>query len=154
MVKLTISSDSMVVDEDKPADRVQLKTPLMDSMEVDESLPVDGVDLKKSSDRSIAQIKEENDVNGDESYKTKLSVHLAAPFEPHRSLQIAPAKNNPSMRIITQYEMVFNVPDIKPQMEWSLIRSRGTISPLHMDSDGLGNLIIVLTGSKYWILMT
>ena len=69
-------------------------------MEVNESLPADGVDLKKSSDHSIAQIKEENDVNGDESYKTKLSVHLAAPFEPCRSLWIAPAKKNPSMRII------------------------------------------------------
>ena len=53
-----------------------------------------------SSDRSIAQIKEENDMNGDESYKMKLSVHLAAPFEPCRILQIAPAKKNPSMRII------------------------------------------------------
>ena len=79
MVKSTISLDSMVVDEDKPADRVQSKTPLMDSMEVDESLPVDGVDLKKSSDCSIAQIEEENDVNGDESYKTKLSVHHSSP---------------------------------------------------------------------------
>ena len=69
-------------------------------MEVDESLLADGVDLKKSSDRSIAQIKEENDVNGDESYKTKLSDHLAALFKSLRSLQIAPAKKNPSMRII------------------------------------------------------
>ena len=68
-------------------------------MEVDESLPVDGVDLKKSSDCSIAQIEEENNMNGDESYKTKLLVHLAAPFEPHRSLWIAPAKKNPLMRI-------------------------------------------------------
>ena len=49
MAELTISLDSMVVDEDKPADRVQSKTPLMDLMEVDESLPADGVDLKKSS---------------------------------------------------------------------------------------------------------
>ena len=40
MVESTISSDSMVVDEDKPADRVQLKTPLMDSMEVDEIAPL------------------------------------------------------------------------------------------------------------------
>ena len=56
MVESTISSDSMVVDEDKPADRVQSKTPLTDLMEVDESLPADGVDLKKSSDCSIAQI--------------------------------------------------------------------------------------------------
>ena len=77
-----------------------MKTPLMDSMEVNESLPADGVDLKKSSNRSIAQIEEENNVNGDESYKTKLLVHLAALFEPCRSLWIAPAKKNPSMRII------------------------------------------------------
>ena len=48
---------------------------------------------------------------------------------------------------------MFNIPDIKPQMEWSLIGSRGTISPLHTDSDGLGTLIVVLNGSKYWILM-
>ena len=57
-------------------------------------------------------------------------------------------------RVPTQYETVFNIPDIKPQMEWSLIGSRGAISPLHTDSDGLGTLIIVLNGSKYWILMT
>ena len=56
-------------------------------------------------------------------------------------------------RVPTQYETVFNVPDIKPQMELSLIRSRGAISPLHMDSNGLGTLIVVLNGSKYWILM-
>ena len=53
----------------------------------------------------------------------------------------------------TQYETVFNIPDIKPQMEWSLIGSRGAISPLHTDSNGLGTLIVVLNGSKYWILM-
>ena len=48
MVESTISSDSMVVDEDKPADRVQSKTPLIDSMEVDESLPADGVEVFRS----------------------------------------------------------------------------------------------------------
>ena len=78
----------------------------------------------------------------------------------HRNLYIPPQFGSVAshevaqLRISTQYETVFNVPDIKPQMAWSLIRSRGAISPLHMDSDGLGTLIIVLNGSKYWILMT
>ena len=57
------------------------------------------------------------------------------------------------LQLPTQYEMVFDVPDIKHQMEWSLIKSRGTINPLHTDSDGLGTVITVLNGSKYWILM-
>ena len=47
-------------------------------------------------------------------------------------------------QVPNQYETVFNVPGIKPQMEWSLIGIRGAIIPLHTDSDGLGTLIIVL----------
>lgn len=39
-------------------------------------------------------------------------------------------------------------------MEWSLIGSRGTVSPFHVDSEGLGTVVIVLEGSKYWILAT
>ena len=39
-------------------------------------------------------------------------------------------------------------------MEWSLIGARGVISPFHIDSDGLGTVVIVLEGSKYWILAT
>ena len=77
----------------------------------------------------------------------------------HRNLYIPPQFGSVASHEVaqlwvpTQYEMVFNVPDIKPQMDWSLIGSRGAIIPLHMDSDGLGTLIVVLNGSKYWILM-
>jgi len=39
-------------------------------------------------------------------------------------------------------------------MEWSLIGTRGTVSPLHADSDGLGTAVVVLHGSKYWIVIT
>lgn len=39
-------------------------------------------------------------------------------------------------------------------MEWSLIGSKGTISPFHMDACGLGTVVVVLEGSKYWIVMT
>jgi hypothetical protein len=57
-------------------------------------------------------------------------------------------------RVPSEYETVFNVPDIKSLMEWSLIGGRGSFSPLHMDSDGLGTAIVVLEGSKYWIVAT
>ena len=54
----------------------------------------------------------------------------------------------------TSYEMKFEVPNVKSQMEWSLIGGRGAISPFHADSDGLGTVVVVLEGSKYWILET
>ena len=52
------------------------------------------------------------------------------------------------------YEIAFQVPDTKSDMEWSLIRSKGTVSPFHVDSSGLGITLIVLEGNKYWIVMT
>ena len=39
-------------------------------------------------------------------------------------------------------------------MEWSLIGGRGAISPFHMDSVGFGTVVVVLEGSKYWIVVT
>lgn len=57
-------------------------------------------------------------------------------------------------RLPERYEAAFAVPDVKPRMEWSLIGSRGTVSPLHVDSEGLGTAIVVLEGSKYWIVAT
>ena len=57
-------------------------------------------------------------------------------------------------RIPPEYEAVFHVPNLKSHMEWSLIGSKGTVSPLHMDSVGLGTVVVVLDGSKYWIVVT
>ena len=57
-------------------------------------------------------------------------------------------------RVPPDYERRFDIPDIKPLMEWSLIGSKGTISPLHADSDGLGTVVVVLEGSKYWVVVT
>ena len=37
-------------------------------------------------------------------------------------------------------------------MEWSLIGGGGAFIPFHVDSDGLGTVVVVLEGSKYWIL--
>lgn len=39
-------------------------------------------------------------------------------------------------------------------MEWSLIGGRGSISPFHVDSEGLGTVVVVLEASKYWIVVT
>lgn len=57
-------------------------------------------------------------------------------------------------RLPQQYEALFEVPDLKPHMEWSLIGNRGAVSPLHVDSEGLCTAIVVLEGSKYWIVVT
>jgi hypothetical protein len=39
-------------------------------------------------------------------------------------------------------------------MEWSLIGGKGAVSPFHVDSVGLGTVVVVLEGSKYWIVAT
>ena len=57
-------------------------------------------------------------------------------------------------RLPSNYEKVFEVPDLRSHLEWSLVATRGTISPLHVDSEGLGTVVVVLEGSKYWIIGT
>ena len=57
-------------------------------------------------------------------------------------------------RLPSLYETRFKVPDTKSYMEWSLIGSKGAISPFHVDSEGFGTVIVVLEGSKYWIVAT
>lgn len=46
------------------------------------------------------------------------------------------------------------MPDIKSKVEWSLIGGKGAISPFHVDSEGLGTVVVVLEGRKYWIVAT
>jgi hypothetical protein len=57
-------------------------------------------------------------------------------------------------RVPSAYERTFNVPGLRSKLEWSLIGGKGAISPFHVDSDGLGTVVLVLEGSKYWILAT
>ena len=57
-------------------------------------------------------------------------------------------------RLPSAYETTFKVSDVKSLMEWCLIGGRGAISPFHIDSDGLATVVVVLEGSKYWILAT
>ena len=53
-----------------------------------------------------------------------------------------------------EYEIVFDIPNLRQYMEWSLIGTRCSISPLHADSEGLNTEVLVLKGSKYWIVGT
>jgi hypothetical protein len=57
-------------------------------------------------------------------------------------------------RVPSNYRSTFNVPDITSHMEWALIGGKGAISPFHVDSDGFGTVVVVLEGSKYWIIAT
>jgi hypothetical protein len=57
-------------------------------------------------------------------------------------------------RLPTNYETMFEVPEVKSKLEWSLIGGKGAISPFHIDSDGFGTVVVVLEGSKYWIVAT
>ena len=57
-------------------------------------------------------------------------------------------------RLPDTYNSAFPIEDLKRQLEWSLVGSRGAVSPLHVDSEGLGTVVVVLEGSKYWIVAT
>jgi hypothetical protein len=57
-------------------------------------------------------------------------------------------------RIPSTYQTTFNIPNLKSKLEWSLVGGEGAISPFHVDSDGLGTVVVVLEGSKYWIVAT
>jgi hypothetical protein len=57
-------------------------------------------------------------------------------------------------RVPSDYGAVFDAPDTKRYTEWSLIGGHGAISPFHVDPEGFGTVVVVLEGSKYWILAT
>lgn len=57
-------------------------------------------------------------------------------------------------RLPSVYETTFGIAELTSKMEWSLVGGKGAISPFHVDSDGFGTVIVVLEGTKYWILAT
>lgn len=57
-------------------------------------------------------------------------------------------------RIPDSYATLFNVPYTREYTEWSLIGGKDAISPIHIDSEGLATVVLVLEGSKYWIVAT
>ena len=57
-------------------------------------------------------------------------------------------------RVPSEYDTKFQVPELKSHLEWSLIGARGSVSPFHVDPEGLNTVVVVLEGGKYWILMT
>jgi hypothetical protein len=57
-------------------------------------------------------------------------------------------------RLPSAYETAFGIPELTSKLEWSLVGGKGAISPFHVDSDGFASAVVVLEGSKYWILAT
>lgn len=57
-------------------------------------------------------------------------------------------------RVPVSYATIFDVPDTRPHTEWSLIGGKDAISSLHIDCEGFGTVVVVLEGSKYWIIAT
>ena len=57
-------------------------------------------------------------------------------------------------RLPLDYKTLFEVPNLKSHLEWSLIGGKGAVSPFHVDSIGFGTAVVILEGSKYWIVMT
>ena len=57
-------------------------------------------------------------------------------------------------RVPASYRTLFNVPHTREQTEWLLIGSKDAISSMHIDAEGFAMLIVVLEGSKYWIVAT
>lgn len=57
-------------------------------------------------------------------------------------------------RVPSDYQSKFDIPDVNLHTEWCLIGGKGSISPFHVDADGFGTAVVVLEGSKYWIVAT
>jgi hypothetical protein len=57
-------------------------------------------------------------------------------------------------RVPASYASLFDVPHTREQTEWSLIGGKDAISSMHIDAEGFGTLVLVLEGSKYWIIAT
>lgn len=76
------------------------------------------------------------------------NLHLPCQFGSIASHEVAQS------RLPYSYRKIFDVVDTKEHTEWSLIGGKGSISPFHVDSDGLGTVITVHMGSKYWVFAT
>jgi hypothetical protein len=57
-------------------------------------------------------------------------------------------------RVPPSYATIFDVPETRKYTEWSLIGGKDAISSIHMDCEGLGTVVIVLEGRKYWVVAT
>ena len=57
-------------------------------------------------------------------------------------------------RVPASYATLFDIPHTREHTEWSLIGGKDAISSMHIDAEGFGTLVLVLEGSKYWIVAT
>jgi hypothetical protein len=56
--------------------------------------------------------------------------------------------------VSASYMTLFDVPGTRELTEWSLIGGKDAISSMHVDAEGFATLVLVLEGSKYWIVAT
>jgi hypothetical protein len=82
-----------------------------------------------------------------------LPSHLRNHFTPCQFGSLASHEVAQS-RLPSAYSTTFDVPDVTSELEWSLIGGKGAISPFHIDSDGFCTVVVVLEGSKYWVVAT
>jgi hypothetical protein len=78
------------------------------------------------------------------------AISLPSAFRNH----LVPSHELAQSRVPSSYATVYNVPDARKHTKWSLVRGKDAISPMHVDSEGFGTVIVVLHGSKYWIIAT
>ena len=57
-------------------------------------------------------------------------------------------------RVPPSYSTTFCVPDMQPHTEWSLIGGKDAVISMHMDTEGFGTVVVVLEGTKYWVIAT
>src|SRR5208282_5127454 len=76
------------------------------------------------------------------------NLHIPCQFGSMASHEVAQS------RVSSHYQSTFATPDTKSHTEWSLIGGKGSISPFHIDSEGFCTVVVVLEGSKYWIVAT
>ena len=78
----------------------------------------------------------------------KRNLHIPCQYGSIASYEVARS------HLPSTYKTMFEVPDVRSHMKWSLIGGKGSISPFHIDSEGFGTSIMVLEGNKYWIVAT
>lgn len=76
------------------------------------------------------------------------NLHVPCQFGSIASHEVAQS------RVPSRYRKIFDVADTKEHTQWSLVGGKGSISPFHVDAEGLGATINVHSGSKYWVFPT
>ena len=108
----------------------------------------------------LGTLRELHEITSNLSIEDCLPLNAISLFGHERNLFVPPqfgsmASNEVAQsRVPSNYKSKFQVPELKSHLEWSLIGGRGSVSPFHVDPEGLNTVVVVLEGEKYWILIT